>query len=81
MITRIEQASTTSVYNFNFSNREMKIFFSPKKEIQIRCSFQFYSYKFVGIILPLDVDDDATTTVGRILVLLILEAIVLIYLY
>jgi hypothetical protein len=26
MITRIEQASTTSVYNFNFSNREIKIF-------------------------------------------------------
>jgi hypothetical protein len=31
----------------------------------------------VGIILPLDVEDEATTTVGRMLVLLIFEAICL----
>jgi hypothetical protein len=77
MITRIEQASTTSVYNFNFQIKRLK-FFSPfnlKKKIQIRCSFQFYSYELIGIILPLEVDEDATTTVGHIFVLLILEDI------
>jgi len=81
MITRIEQASTTSVYNFNFQIERL-YFFSPfnfkKKRIQIRCSFQFNSYELIGIILPLDVDEDATTTVGRILVWLVLEAIILV---